>query len=77
MSYDFTDSRPIPRCNDCGAALGDLGFCEECAGRAEEPEPTPEQWAERDADMDEWLQDSDPAYTISEPQPPPPQDGHW
>lgn len=25
------DSRPIPRCFDCGAVLGDLGFCETCS----------------------------------------------
>lgn len=51
MSYDFTDSRPIPRCDDCKSPLGDLGFCEECAGRAEEP--TPEQQAQRDAEADD------------------------
>lgn len=36
VAYDLLslDSRPIPRCGDCGAALGDLGFCEECTDRA-------------------------------------------
>lgn len=40
MTYDFTDSRPIPCCADCGAALGDYGRCEDCDDRAEQPTST-------------------------------------
>jgi hypothetical protein len=39
MLYDFTDSRPIPRCADCGAALGDYGRCEDCDDRTAESAP--------------------------------------
>lgn len=33
------DTAPIPRCDDCGAVLGDFGRCEECDDRALTPLP--------------------------------------